>query len=82
MLTPAINAYGLPVVIVLLVFLLGGVVTLIADYRRWSGHRRTEVNAAVKRHPAGRHRAPAAPTPTPARDSFVRSMHRAHWRHP
>ncbi|AKI28635.1 hypothetical protein GMA5_21 [Gordonia phage GMA5] len=72
MLTPAIEAYGLPTVILILAAIVACLVVLAVDFRRWSrteGARRAERAVqraeARRRHPAGRHRSTAfsdAPT--------------------
>lgn len=56
MLTPAIQAYGVGVVSVLIVFLVACLIVLAVDYHRWTGHQRA---AAKRRHPAGSKLAPA-----------------------
>lgn len=53
MLTPAVQAYGVPVVVVMIVFTLGMLVWLAVDFRRYS--RQWERAAAKHRHPASRH---------------------------
>lgn len=57
MLTPAVDAYGWPVVVLVLVVLALSLVALAVDFRRyaraWDRHRAAR-HAAMHRHPAGR----------------------------
>lgn len=55
-LTPAVQAYGVPVLIVMAVFTLAMLVWLAVDYRNHS--RQWERAAAKRRHPASRGRHP------------------------
>lgn len=59
MLTPAVEAYGWPFVVLCLVVAALAILTVVIDsvrtVRRWE---RTERAAAMRRHPVGRHRAP------------------------
>lgn len=59
MLTPAVDAYGWPVVVLVLVVLALSLVALAVDFRRyaraWDRHRAAR-HAAMRRHPAGRGR--------------------------
>lgn len=66
-LTPAVVAYGLPVVIVMLIVVAVAIAFLVHDYRRYS-RRIDKLDAAAAarrsamgRHPAGRHRRQLSP---------------------
>lgn len=61
-LDPAIDAYGLPVVVAILIFTLTAILTAVID-GVVIARRRTRRAAAIQRHPAGRHR---------AADTFIR----------
>lgn len=67
MLTPAIVAYGLPVVVVMCLVFVASIVVLVLDFRRFS-RRMDKLDAAAAarrsamgRHPAGRHRRQLSP---------------------
>ncbi|ANA87598.1 hypothetical protein PBI_JEANIE_20 [Gordonia phage Jeanie] len=73
MLTPAIQAYGVAIVAILIGILVASLLILAFDFHRWSKRRDAErlelttpttadLDAAQLRHPAGRHRAPERPT--------------------
>lgn len=71
MLTPAIIAYGLPVVIVMLIVVVASIAFLVHDFRRFS-RRMDKLDAAAAarrsamgRHPAGRHRQLSPPDDWP-----------------
>lgn len=57
MLTPAVDAFGWPTVVVVLVLLVLSLVAVVLDFRRWC--RARDCEAAQRRHPAGR----AIPSP-------------------
>lgn len=61
MLTPAVDAYGWPFVVLVLVLLVLSLVVLVIDFRRFCRDWDRKANraarqAAKRRHPAGRHR--------------------------
>lgn len=62
MLTPAVAAYGLPIVIVMLLFIAACVAFVVYDFRRYSRQVDDLARArAMRRHPAGRHRRHSLP---------------------
>lgn len=66
MLTPAIVAYGLPVVVVMCLVFVASIVVLVLDFRRYS-RSVDKLDAAARRrsmnrHPAGRHGRQLFPT--------------------
>ncbi|AKJ72271.1 hypothetical protein [Gordonia malaquae] len=62
MFTAAVAAYGVPVLIVMALFVAALLVFLVLDYRRYSREVDERARArAMRRHPAGRHRRPLPP---------------------
>lgn len=66
MLTPAIQAYGVVGLSIVMAILVASIVALVLDSRRWVREQRAAA-AAKRRHPAGR-RLPAADTFRPLPD--------------